>query len=81
MGKAVVYDARGRMAYHPDFHDQHGEKFTEEDLEYMCKFWEVDGYKSIALALGRTEGTTSRKMDDLKKAGLYAYYRDLNKHW
>ena len=81
MVKAVEYDDFGHMSYHPKFHDRHGTRFTEEELEYLCKFYECDGFRSMSLALGRTERTTIQKVANLKKEKVYRYYRELNKHW
>ena len=75
------YDSQGRMLYHPDYHERQGKRFTEEELEYMCKYWKADGCKTIAFAIGRTQSTLASRMVALKKQGLYEYYRNLNKHW
>jgi hypothetical protein len=77
----VEYDRWGRMKYHPEFHHNHGKPFTESDLEYLCKFYEIDGPLSISLALGRTQKIIMNKVSELKKQGLYDYYKNLNKHW
>jgi hypothetical protein len=75
------YDNQGRLKYHPDFHPNHKKTFTESDLEYLCKYYEVDGKKKMSLALGKTETTVSMKVVLLKKNGLFDYYKNLNKHW
>jgi len=81
MGVEVQYDACGRMLYHPEFHDNQGKRWSEEDLEYVCKFAEVDDLETLALALGRTKATVAEKMHKLRKQNLFDYYRNLNKHW
>jgi len=58
-----------------------GDDFTESDLEYMCKYWKVDGAKMIAYALDRTEESVKTRVKKLRKQGLYDYYKNLNKHW
>jgi hypothetical protein len=70
------YDKYGRMRYHPDFHFKHGELFTAEELEYLCKFHHHDHNQSLAFALGKTEGIILNKLRDLKKCGLYEYYKN-----
>jgi predicted ArsR family transcriptional regulator len=80
-GGTPEYDRHGRMKYHPEFHKNHEKPFTESDLEYLCKFYDVDGAKLISLALGRTEATVRSKLSNLKKRGLFEYYKNLNKHW
>lgn len=86
----VAYDNQGRMKYNPFYHPNHGQNFSEEDLEYMCKFYEMDGRLGISLALGKTEGVISTKCNSLKKQMIivngkemskYDYYKNLNKHW
>ncbi len=77
----IQFDSFGRMVYHPDFHENHRKPFLEEELEYLCKYWEVDDLRNIAYALGRTEHTLSTRVSGLKKQGLYEHYKNLNKHW
>lgn len=79
--ECIEYDSLKRMKYHPEFHFSHGKPFTESDLEYICKFAEVDDSRTIGFAIGKTEGTVNRKLNELRKEGLYEYYKNLNKHW
>ncbi|UOQ93396.1 DNA-entry nuclease [Halobacillus shinanisalinarum] len=72
----VQYDDYGRMKYHPDFHPNHGKKMTNDEISYMCRFWETDGAKSIAAALGRTEKTLMSKVSMLRKQGRFDYYME-----
>ncbi|MGM0806484.1 MAG: hypothetical protein ACQET8_17220 [Bacillota bacterium] len=77
----IMFDGHGRMKFHPDFHFSHGESFTDCELEYLCKYYEVDHARTLSFAMGKTEGTLRSKVDYLKKNGLYDYYKNLNKHW
>ncbi|MFF5993675.1 DNA-entry nuclease [Lysinibacillus sp. KU-BSD001] len=77
----ITYDRFGRMLYHPDFHFSQGERFTESDLEYICKYYEVDHARNLAFAIGKTEHTIRSKVNTLKQLGKYEYYKNLNKHW
>lgn len=77
----ISYDKSGRMLYHPEFHFAHGKAFSESDLEYICKFYDVDHPRSLSLAIGKTEITVRNKINALKRAGKYRYYKNLNKHW
>lgn len=77
----ISYDRLGRMQYHPEFHFSHGNHFTESDLEYICKFYEVDHTRNLAFAIGKTEHTIRTKVNELRKSGKYEYYKNLNKHW
>ncbi|MER1275514.1 DNA-entry nuclease [Bacillus velezensis] len=75
------YDVCGRMKYHPDFHFNHGKKFSESDLEYLCKYYDSDHAQSIAFALGKTEHVIKQKVSDLRKSGRYEHFKNMNKHW
>lgn len=77
----IEYDSCGRIKYHPDLHYNQGNAWTEEDLEYLCKFSDFDHLESVAMALGRTKTTVSQKLTNLRKKGLVDYYRNLNKYW
>lgn len=79
--EGVEYDSSRRMKYHPDFHFSHEQPFTESDLEYMCKYAEIDNTQTISFAIGKTEATIYNKLKQLRKMGLYEYYKNLNKHW
>lgn len=74
----IAYDALGRMLYDPEFHHAHGERFTEDELSYLCKFYKYDGRRSMSLALGRTEVVVQNKYCDLLKKGLVDYYKSLD---
>ncbi len=77
----IEFDKVGRIKLHPEFHPNHGKPFSESDLEYLCKYYEVDPIRTLAFALGRTEHTCTVRVWMLKKQGLFEYYKNLNKHW
>jgi hypothetical protein len=79
--EAIRYDRHGRMMYHPKFHPNHGKQFTQSDLEYLCKYYDCDHKQSLAFALGKTEHTIRSKVNQLKKCGLFDYYKNLNRYW
>lgn len=66
-----------RMRYNPEFHENHGKRFTRDDLIYMCSMWDGMKKADIALALGRTLGTVLAKKYELKKDGRFEYYKKL----
>lgn len=72
----ITYDKHYRMTYHPDFHLNHGIKFSNEDLEYLCMFYGIDKNRTLAFGLGRTESVIRSKYEYLKKKGLIDYYRN-----
>ncbi len=71
-------DRLGRIMYHPDFHENHGKKFSEEELCYLAKFYKFDGRRAVSFALGRPEGPVQKKYLDLLKQGKVAYYKGLD---
>lgn len=81
LDECVEYDRFGRMQYNTVYHPNHGKPFTESDLEYLCKYYERDGFKLMAMALGKTEKTVAQKVAELRKQGRFDYYKRLNKHW
>jgi hypothetical protein len=70
------FDKQNRMKYHPDFHFNHGKSFTEEELEYICKYYEIDGSRTIGFALGRTENTIRTIIGKLIRSGKFAFYKN-----
>lgn len=81
VSEVIEFDAWGRMMYNTEYHPNTGKPFTESDLEYLCKFWEVDNWRTMSFALGKTEKALATKISKLRKEGLYGYYKNLNKHW
>lgn len=79
--KRVTYDHLGRMNYHPFYHSRTGKAFTASEIEYLCKYWEVDSPELLSLALERTEKSLYSKVKRLKKNGLYEFYKNRNKYW
>ncbi len=76
MSNELEYDNLGRLKYNEAFHFNHGKPFSEEDLIYLCKFWETEDVKSLSLGLGRTEMTLVSKITRLKQDGMYQVYID-----
>lgn len=71
----IEYDSLGRMKYHPDYHTNHRKPFTEDELSYLAKYYESDGRLNMSLALGGTEATVAMKVCELRKKGLWNYYK------
>lgn len=68
-----------RIKYDPELHENHGKKFTKEDLMYMCSMWDSMKKADIALALGKTHATILSKANYLRKIGLFEHYKKLGK--
>lgn len=68
------YDRFGKIKYNKHYHFNHRKPFSEDDLMYLCKFWETVSAKELSLALGRTEKTLASKVWIFKKDGRYAEY-------
>lgn len=77
----VETDEHGRIFYHPELHAKQGTPWSEEDIEYMCEFFEYDDLKTLSAALERTQMTISTKVGWLKRIGRYEYYKNRNKYW
>nr|WP_236870897.1 DNA-entry nuclease [Brevibacillus laterosporus] len=71
----ITFDRFNRMKFHPDFHPNQGKPYTTEELEYLCKFYEIDHGRTLSFSLGRTEHTLRSKVDKLKKEDKYDYYK------
>lgn len=76
--EGFTYDNLGRIKYHPEFHENHGKPFTEEELCYLCKFYGFDGRRSVSFALGRPEGPVQKKYLQLRKKQKILYYKILD---
>ena len=85
MRAAETYEVEGikycknnhRMVYDPEFHDNHGTIWSEEDLAYLVQMRPATKWADISMALGRTHGVCAHKYCQLKKQGKLEYYRNL----
>lgn len=75
------FDKHGRMIYHPDFHPNKGKPYTMEELEYICKFCDFDGLRSMSFALGRPEASVANMLSKIKREGKLGYYKRLDKYY
>ncbi|QBP06994.1 hypothetical protein [Virgibacillus phage Mimir87] len=67
--------SNGRIRYNPEFHENHGKKWTDDDLAYMCSSWDGMKKEDIAMALVRTHGTVLSKVYQLKTSGRFEHYK------
>lgn len=71
--------SNGRMMYNEEYHDRHGEYWTEEEIGYLCTMRAMgEKYIQIGLGLGRTPGTCCDKYHTIKHQGKIDYY--INKY-
>jgi hypothetical protein len=75
------FDNQGRMLYHPDYHPNNGKRYTEEELEYICKFCHHDDIRALSFAIGKPETGIATMINKLRKEGKFGYYKRLNKHY
>ena len=75
MRDGITFDLQGRMNYHPEYHTNHRTRFSVDELVYMCKYYDIDGPRSVAFALGRTEHTVMCKISELRKQDTYNIYK------
>lgn len=69
-----------------DFHFEEETKkkrrtFTEEELEYICRFYEFDGPTLLAAALEVPMKSIVQKVYSLRKSGKYNKYKNQRKYW
>lgn len=79
----VEYDQFGRMKRHPLYHHNSYNRtpFSEEELEYICKYWHANHFDDLGLALGRTGTSVATQVSKLKREGKFYYYKNLNRYW
>lgn len=65
----LEYDTQGRIKYNPELHDRQGLPWSEEETEYLIKWYDIIGMEEMSLALGRTEGTVASKVCRLQRQG------------
>lgn len=71
----VEFDRLGRMKTHPFYHPRQGVRMTEEEKEYLCRFFKHDGLKSMSMALGRTEKSVSDAYHRLRAKRKVHFYK------
>lgn len=70
-----------RLKYNPEFHENHRQGYTDDDLMYMVSMWESDMPKAeIAMAIGKTHSAVMRKIYLLRKQKKYEYYKEMAKN-
>lgn len=67
-----------RMVYDPEFHDNHGKRWSEEDKAYLVQMRPAMKWKDLSLALGRTHDVCLYKYNQIKKQGKLKYYKNLD---
>jgi hypothetical protein len=72
----LEYSKHGDLLYNPIYHQPKGKPWTPEELRYLCQYHDKDSIHNIALALERTTRTCKSQVVNLRKAGLYEYYRN-----
>lgn len=60
-----------RLAYHPDYHPNHGKPWTVRDLAYLCYHYGKVKGGDLALELGRTHATVAQTKLMLVREGRY----------
>ena len=82
--KAELYELDGikyrksnrRMIYNQEFHDNHKEKWSKEELVYIAQMRPATQWSSIAMALGRTQDSCMQMYYKIKKLGRLNYYKN-----
>lgn len=71
------YDRWGRMKYHPEAHPKHRTPYTIQELAYLCKHYRRGWVQTLAFDLGRTERSIRQRVNQLRKEGLFDYFKKL----
>ena len=80
LATALRYTNNGkRLAYHPDFHTNHGKPWTVKETAYLCHFYDTVRLADLAIDMGRTQATIAQKKSILVKEGLFEMYREMYK--
>lgn len=69
--------SNNRMVYDPEFHENHGKIWSEEDKAYLVQMRPAMKWNDLSLALGRTLDTCFYKYNQIKKQGKLEYYKNL----
>ncbi|MEN1968995.1 DNA-entry nuclease [Lentibacillus sp. N15] len=78
MKEGLEYTAsNNRMRYNPEFHENHGNPWTVQELIYLCSSWDGMHKADIAAALGRTHSTVLSKAYELRRDGEFNYYKEM----
>lgn len=48
----IKYDKQGRIQYNPELHFNQGQRWSEEDTEYLINWYHIIGVEEMSLALG-----------------------------
>ncbi|MCF0149682.1 MAG: hypothetical protein HUJ77_14955 [Clostridium sp.] len=66
----IEYDNQGRMKYNSELHFNQGQRWSEEEINYLVNWYHITGVEEMSLALGRSEQTIFEKVCKLRKKGL-----------
>lgn len=73
----VKFDRCRRMVYHPEYHFNHKEPFTTQEVAYMCTMHGKMNLQDLGYALGRTPAAIAQRISQLKRKGLFERYRQM----
>ena len=65
----VTYDRYGRMNYHPDYHANHKQPWSDDDTHYLIDNYDQVGPEEMSLTLERTIHTVMTRAYELRKSG------------
>lgn len=72
------YDQFGRMKFHPEVHFRHNYPYCEEEKAYIVQQHKQKHVKTLAVELGRTEGSVQTLITSVKKKGQYESLQQTN---
>jgi len=58
----IEYDIYGRMKYNPEFHENMGKNWDQEEVSYLVLWYDIIGPEEMSFALSRTIKSVMQKV-------------------
>lgn len=75
MTEELARDSQGGYAYNPEYFGKTGTPYSQEDHDYLVKWYDKIPLEEMAFALERTPTSIEARMRYLKKNGLLYTYK------
>ena len=75
MTEELARDSQGKYAYNPEYFGKTGAPYSQDDHDYLVKWYDKIPLDEMAFALERTPTSIEARMRCLKKNGLLDTYK------
>ena len=75
MTEELARDSQGKYAYNPEYFGKTGAPYSQDDHDYLVKWYDKIPLEEMAFALERTPTSIEARMRYLKKTGLLYTYK------